>query len=114
MPIGAILGAIVSGLLLNRIGRKWFLYSTSIPFVVAPIITYFVKSWPALVAARLIVGLSVGATFATIPVYLGELTEARIRGAAIAMMPLLFSLGYLVMVGVSTLLNETVILKNLF
>ncbi|XP_017791066.1 PREDICTED: facilitated trehalose transporter Tret1-like [Habropoda laboriosa] len=105
-PIGACFGPILSALLLDRIGRKWFLYGTTFPFIASWILTYLAKSWTLYIVARLISGVSIGAIYTMVPVYLGELMEPRIRGSAGTMMSLFLNLGYIVMYGVGPRLDR--------
>ena len=63
MPIGACFGTILSALLLDRIGRKLFLYLTSVPFLICWVLTLIAGSWVELFVGRLIGGISVGALY---------------------------------------------------
>ncbi|CAK9796753.1 Facilitated trehalose transporter Tret1 [Anthophora quadrimaculata] len=106
LSIGACLGPILSALLLDRIGRKWFLYATTFPFIASWILIYIGKKWVEFFVARFIAGISIGAIYTMVPVYLGELTEPRIRGAAGTLMALFLNIGYILMFGLGTRLNE--------
>lgn len=112
LGIGGIVGPIVAGLLLDYTGRKWFIYATSIPFIVCWVLTYLAKSWVLLFVARLVSGISVGASCSVIPVYIGEITEPKIRGAGSAMLSLMIQLGYIFGYGLGPLLDRKVIVPN--
>ncbi|XP_076636741.1 facilitated trehalose transporter Tret1 [Colletes latitarsis] len=103
LPVGACIGPIASGLLIDHISRKWFLYLTSIPFIACWVLTYMVKTWTLLLVGRLLAGVSVGAIFAVVPLYLGEIVETRIRGAAGMMIPMFFNIGFLLVQGIESL-----------
>lgn len=109
LPIGGCFGPIASALLLDRIGRKWFLYLTSLPLIVCWILVYLAKSWVYLFVAMFCSGLSAGALFTMVPVYIGELVETRIRGAASVMMMLSLNLGSIITYGIGPMLSA----KNL-
>ncbi|CAK9804045.1 Facilitated trehalose transporter Tret1 [Anthophora plagiata] len=108
LPIGACLGPILSALLLDRIGRKWFLYATTFPFICSWVLIYIGKKWMEFFIARLIAGISIGAIFTMVPVYLGELTEPRIRGAAGTMMSLFLNIGTILMYTLGTHMSEKI------
>lgn len=108
IPVGAIVGSILSGLLLNVIGRKWFLYATSVPFIICWLLTCFANSWIEILAARLISGISVGALYSMAPLYIGELVEPRIRGASNTMLSFMFNLGCIFVFGLQPVLKREV------
>ncbi|KAK1125263.1 hypothetical protein K0M31_005637 [Melipona bicolor] len=108
LGIGGIIGPILAGLLLDYIGRKWFIYATSAPFIACWVLTYLAKSWVFLFVARLVAGISVGALFSIVPVYVGEIAEPRIRGACSVMMSLMINLGYIFTYGLGPLLNRKI------
>ncbi|XP_053975235.1 facilitated trehalose transporter Tret1-like isoform X2 [Hylaeus volcanicus] len=105
LPIGAIFGPIVSALLIDNIGRKWFLYITSVPFIACWILTYLATDWLLLFVGRLVGGISIGSIFAAVPVYLGEIVEPRIRGAVGTLLGLSLSVGNLLMCGIGPLVD---------
>ncbi|XP_061939607.1 facilitated trehalose transporter Tret1-like isoform X3 [Apis cerana] len=109
IPVGAIVGSILSGLLLNVVGRKWFLYATSAPFIICWLLTYFANSWIEILIARLISGVSVGALYSMAPLYIGELVEPRIRGASNAMLSFMFNLGCMFVFGLQPILSKEIL-----
>ncbi|XP_017879579.1 facilitated trehalose transporter Tret1-like [Ceratina calcarata] len=98
--IGACFGPSASLLLLDRIGRKWFLYGLSVPTVFCWVLIYFADRWEWILVARFFGGIPLGAIYAMVPVYLGELVETRIRGAAGAMMVLSLNIGFMIIFAV--------------
>ncbi|XP_043529620.1 facilitated trehalose transporter Tret1-like isoform X2 [Frieseomelitta varia] len=108
LGLGGIVGPIAVGLLLDHTGRKWFIYATSIPFIACWVLTYFAKSWVELFIARFACGISIGALCSIVPVYVGEITEPKIRGASSAMFSIMLNLGYIFGYGVGPLLDRKV------
>ncbi|KAG9437325.1 facilitated trehalose transporter Tret1 isoform X2 [Apis mellifera carnica] len=106
IPVGAIVGAILSGSLLNVVGRKWFLYATSVPFIVCWLLNYFANSWIEILVARLVSGISVGALYSMAPLYIGELVEPRIRGASYTILSFMFNLGIMFEFGLEPILSR--------
>lgn len=77
--IGAIFGPILSWLLCDRIGLKKVLLGCSIPFLVSWALLATAKTVTQIYVGRLIVGLSIGAVFATLPLYVAEISQVWIK-----------------------------------
>ncbi|XP_043263359.1 facilitated trehalose transporter Tret1-like [Colletes gigas] len=111
VPLGALIGPIASALLIDRISRKWFLYLTSIPFIACWVLAFVVKTWTLLLVGRLLAGVSVGAIFSVVPLYLGEIVETKIRGVVGTMIPVFFNIGFLLVQGVHAMKIDPKILS---
>lgn len=81
--VGALLGALSSGALADKIGRKWVLFVGDIWFFLGALIICTGFSVPQVIVGRLILGLGVGTAAAVAPVYIGELAPTRFRGAMV-------------------------------
>ena len=101
LAVGAVLGAVPAGKIADRIGRKAAIIATSLPFLVSWLVIIFCRDLTSLYIARFIGGIGSGASCVLVPVYIGEVAEASIRGALGTFFPLLFSLGivYVYVVG---------------
>nr|XP_033337838.1 facilitated trehalose transporter Tret1-like isoform X2 [Megalopta genalis]XP_033337839.1 facilitated trehalose transporter Tret1-like isoform X2 [Megalopta genalis] len=106
VPLGAIVGPLSAALLVDRIGRKWFIHLLFLPSLIGWILIYLAKDWVLLLVGRLFCGIPTGAAFAVIPQYLGEIVETRKRGAANFMMVIFLNAGYILMYGVGPLVNQ--------
>ncbi|KAK9309246.1 hypothetical protein QLX08_000997 [Tetragonisca angustula] len=106
LGLGGIIGPIVAGLVLDHTGRKWLIYATSIPFIACWVLTYLAKFWVELFIARFASGISVGALCSIVPVYIGEITEPKIRGASSAMFSIMIHVGYIFGYGLGPLLDR--------
>lgn len=93
LALGAIVGAVPSGKIADRIGRKWTIILTTIPFAICWLTLIFARTIVSIYAARFIGGISAGAVCVLVPVYIGEIAQASIRGALGVFFPLLFSTG---------------------
>lgn len=78
--IGAMVTAAVSGLLNDRYGRKPVIVASSLVFVIGAIVMAVSNTYEELLLGRLIVGLGVGASSMSVPVYVSEAAPAPIRG----------------------------------
>lgn len=56
LAIGAIVGAVPSGIFADKIGRKKAAILITIPYIISWLITVFAKNVPMLYAARFIIG----------------------------------------------------------
>uniref|UniRef100_A0A1Y1M5U2 Major facilitator superfamily (MFS) profile domain-containing protein n=1 Tax=Photinus pyralis TaxID=7054 RepID=A0A1Y1M5U2_PHOPY len=89
------LGDIIISLLLNRIGRKYSLLVSAIPFLISWIIIAITQRFGFIILARLIAGIGGGAIFTVLPIYIGELADPQIRGSLISLMVIVISVGAL-------------------
>lgn len=78
--IGAMATAAVSGVLNDRYGRKPVIMASSVVFVLGAIVMAVSRNYEELLVGRLIVGLGVGASSMSVPVYVSEAAPAPIRG----------------------------------
>ena len=81
VPIGAILGAIVSGNLFSKIGRKWGLIIADVLGFFGSLSCIFIgnQAYPQIIG-RLISGIACGINCQLIPLYINELTPIEISG----------------------------------
>ncbi|XP_065354593.1 facilitated trehalose transporter Tret1-like [Calliphora vicina] len=84
------------GLILNRIGRKWCLYLMALPYIMAWILIFFSKSYIYLYVARFLHGITDGALYLVIPIFISEIADPSIRGTLASLLGLFFSFGIMV------------------
>jgi SP family galactose:H+ symporter-like MFS transporter len=92
---GATFGTLFSGHLTRKQGRKNTLIISAFFFVIGAIGCTSAWSGPSLIAARIILGLSIGIASFTAPLYLSEVAPKSIRGTMISMYQLLITIGIL-------------------
>ncbi|MBB6734116.1 sugar porter family MFS transporter [Cohnella sp. CBP 2801] len=83
--IGCIVGAIASGWLSDRLGRKRVLIGAAGLFVIGSIATALPDTFTGYVIARMISGLGIGITSTICPLYNAEIAPARYRGRLVAL-----------------------------
>jgi sugar porter (SP) family MFS transporter len=92
---GAVAGAIAGGWLADRISRRWTLLAAGIVYVVGAVAAALAQTSGQLVAARVVLGLAVGAASAVVPMYIAEHTPPRIRGGTVSYNQLMITVGIL-------------------
>nr|CAD7573352.1 unnamed protein product [Timema californicum] len=73
-------GSVISGVLLERLGRKRSLLLVNIPPVVAWLLFYFARSKDTMFAAGAVMGFGMGFMEAPIVTYVAEISQPEIRG----------------------------------
>lgn len=91
--VGAMLGAIVGGTIADRIGRRRTLVWGGIIFIVGSIIAPLAPAVSVLILARGILGVAIGFTSVTAPVYVSELAPPHSRGMLIGLYQLSLTVG---------------------
>jgi len=82
--IGAAIGALFSGSLSDKIGRKNVILIADALFTVGAIIMAAAPTIAVLMVGRLIIGLGVGMASQIVPLYLSEVAPVEIRGKLVA------------------------------
>lgn len=93
--IACIVGAVVTGPLTDRFGRKKLLITAGALFTVSAVLSGIPQNYWQLIVARSIGGFGVGIASVLSPVYIAELAPARIRGALVAVNQLAIVVGIL-------------------
>lgn len=103
---GATAGALISGKLTRKLGRKYSLIISASCFVLGALGCALAWNGTVLIIARIIVGLSIGVASFTAPLYLSEVAPKSIRGTMITMYQLLITIGILTSFIVNTLIRN--------
>jgi SP family myo-inositol transporter-like MFS transporter 13 len=78
--VTAIVGAVAGGPANSRYGRRPVIVATSLIFCSGSLVMAFAPDFTVLVIGRLIVGLAIGASSMTIPIYISEVAPSDQRG----------------------------------
>ncbi len=79
--IGQIAGALGAGVLANAIGRKRSVVLAVVAYAAFALLDAFAVALPMLLAARLLLGLTIGVSVVVVPVYVAESAPAAVRGS---------------------------------
>ncbi|MCF7957096.1 MAG: MFS transporter, partial [Phycisphaerae bacterium] len=83
--LACIFGAAFAGALSDRLGRKKVLIISAILFLISAIGTSLPQTLTQFILFRIIGGLGVGAASMTSPMYIAEISPARIRGRMVSL-----------------------------
>ena len=89
MMFGAAVGAVGSGWLSFKLGRKKSLMIGAILFVAGSLFSAAAPNVEVLIISRVLLGLAVGVASYTAPLYLSEIAPEKIRGSMISMYQLI-------------------------
>src|SRR6266852_4160460 len=92
---GAAAGALIGGRLADLFGRRKLLIATAIIFAAGAILCAAAPSAQMLVAGRIIVGIGIGLSSSTVPVYISEVAPANARGWQVSLFQLAITVGIL-------------------
>ncbi len=83
--IGTIIGTIVAGKPADRFGRKKVLIFISVLYMVSALGSALANQWEMFLFYRFLGGVGVGATSVIGPMYIAEISPAKIRGKMVAL-----------------------------
>ncbi|MEV0521881.1 sugar porter family MFS transporter [Streptomyces sp. NPDC050439] len=93
--VGAMVGALGSGRLAGRFGRRRVVLWVAAVFALGAVGAAVAPGAEALVAARFVLGLAVGGASNMVPVYIAEVAPAAIRGRLMVLFQLMVAIGQL-------------------
>jgi len=93
--VGCLVGAMLSGVLSEWLGRKPGLLAASLMFLISSIGTAMSHSFNAFVIWRICGGLAIGLASSLSPLYIAELSPAKIRGRLVCLNELTIVIGIL-------------------
>lgn len=83
MSGGSLAGALIAGLLADKLGRKGAIQVAAIVWIIGAVVQCSAQNVGHLVAGRVIGGISIGITSSQCLVYLAELAPSRTRGGIV-------------------------------
>ena len=94
--VGAVLGAMSSGRLTDIFGRKKVILVTSVIFALGSILTGAASSPTFLAYSRIVLGIAIGISSFTVPLYIAEISPTKTRGAMVSSFQLMITIGIVV------------------
>ncbi len=93
---GAVIGAMFTGRLSDIFGRKKTILAAAIIFVLGAAWSGWAPTPTSLIIARLFIGLAIGISSFSVPLYIAEISPSHIRGRLVSLFQLLITIGILV------------------
>ena len=94
--VGAILGSALGGKLSDTYGRRALIIACAAVFLIGSVFSALAWSLETLVASRVIIGLAIGTTSVTVPLYISEIAPPEKRGALVSLNQLMITIGIVV------------------
>jgi sugar porter (SP) family MFS transporter len=94
--VGAVVGAMFCGRLTDILGRKKVILGSAIIFMIGALWSGFAPTAGNLLVARLFLGLAIGISSFSVPLYIAEISPTKIRGTLVSMFQLLITIGIMV------------------
>lgn len=92
---GAVVGALFSGRLADRLGRKKMIIVNALIFAVGAVGCGYAPSIGTLIAMRVLVGIAIGITSYVVPMYIAEISPVAHRGMLVTLNQLMITIGLL-------------------
>ena len=106
--IGCLIGAVVAGTASDRFGRKRLLILSALLFTVSSIMTGLASSFDVFIVWRIVGGLAIGLASALSPLYIAEVSPAKVRGRMVALNQFTVVIGILAAQIVNLMIAEPV------
>src|SRR4051794_32270276 len=104
--LGAVGGAILSGWLADKIGRKWTLIAAGIIYIVGGLASAVSPDIWFLIVARFVLGFAVGTASFVAPMYISEMVPKHLRGGMTSFNQLMITSGILLAYIVNAALKD--------
>lgn len=110
--IGSIAGVLVAGMLSDFLGRKKTMLISAVLFSVSAIGCAVCSGFSQLVTFRIIGGLGIGVVSIVSPIYISEVSPAKIRGTMVSFYQLFITIGFLLAYLVNFLILRGAVLDS--
>lgn len=93
--VGGVVGALLNGVLADRLGRKRMVVLAAMLYILGSIASAMSPNALILQISRFVLGLAIGGASASAPLYIAEVSPARIRGSLVTLFQLAITIGIL-------------------
>lgn len=106
--VGCLLGAVLAGMLSDRLGRKRLLIASAVVFLISSIGTAMAPSFTVFVLNRILGGVAIGLASNLSPMYIAEIAPPHLRGRLVSVNQLTIVVGILLAQWVNYLIANVV------
>ncbi|MFN8130701.1 MAG: sugar porter family MFS transporter [Solirubrobacteraceae bacterium] len=114
VTLGALAGALVAGVLADRIGRRKVLVAAGVLFILGAVVEAVADSAAVLTVGRVITGIGVGFASTIAPLYAAEMAPQKWRGRMVSSYQLAITFGIFVAYLVDDALTESGAWRTMF
>ena len=93
---GAIVGALFCGRITDRLGRRRVILASAVIFAVGALWSGLAVTPLQLIVARLFLGIAIGVSSFAVPLYIAEISPAKMRGRLVSTFQLMVTIGILI------------------
>lgn len=111
LPVGSLIGPLLSGILIDLIGRKGTMLFIIMIFISSWVLLFFAESVYMLYLARFIFGIGDGATYTGLPIYIAEIAEDSVRSAVSTISMVFVHCGILVVYCIGPYISYHLLIK---
>jgi MFS transporter, SP family, galactose:H+ symporter len=94
--VGAVMGALFSGRIADRLGRKKVILAAAVIFFFGALWSGLASGPTELLLARFFLGIAIGVSSFAVPLYIAEISPTKNRGTLVSMFQLLITIGIMV------------------
>jgi len=105
---GAAVGALTGGRMADKLGRRGSLLVCALLFLLGALGCALAPTVTFMIAARIVLGLGVGAAAVTCPLYLAEMAPAHLRGRMVTINELMIVTGQMLAFAINALLDALI------
>ncbi|GGH96632.1 major myo-inositol transporter IolT [Arthrobacter liuii] len=105
---GAAVGALTGGRMADKLGRRGSLLVCALLFLLGAMGCALAPNVTFMIAARIVLGLGVGAAAVTCPLYLAEMAPAHLRGRMVTINELMIVTGQMLAFAINALLDALI------
>jgi len=111
VPLGALFGALLGGVVANKFGRRSGLLFNALLFIAGIVISFTAPGFGVYVFSRLLMGLAIGNSAVITPMYMAEVAPPESRGRILFLYQLSIVIGilvsFLIGVAVDAIIKDT-------
>lgn len=107
VPLGALISSVLTGKISDWLGRKKIILTTALLFSIGSLLCSFALNPIFLIAGRFLIGIAIGMSSTSSPVYIAEIAEKERRGKLVTLFLISINFGILLSYLINLLLANS-------